>query len=198
MRSCTWPASSRWKRAGRTSIRPISAEHITRSKPRAGRESDGLSSRHRITRSECKKFRTFRRSTSRSSDSWSAPSRPFGPTRCTAFGKPSARRWDGITARRTRCRLRASGSGSITEHNDPRHPGVAQSSGWLNLTDEQKFKRYAATWMSQHDFARLVRAILTSDVPFGVVYGVGDNATRFWDLEPGRALYGFWPEDGIK
>ena len=88
--------------------------------------------------------------------------------------------------------------GSITEHDDPRHPSVAQSSGWLDLTEEQKFKRYASTWMSQRDFARLVRAILTSDVPFGVVYGVGNNATRFWDLEPGRALYGFWPEDGVK
>jgi nucleoside-diphosphate-sugar epimerase len=88
--------------------------------------------------------------------------------------------------------------GSITEHDDPRHPSVAQSSGWLDLTEEQKFKRYASTWMSQRDFARLVRAILSSDVPFGVVYGVGNNATRFWDLEPGRALYGFWPEDGVK
>jgi hypothetical protein len=85
----------------------------------------------------------------------------------------------------------------MTEHDDPRHASVAQSSGWLNLTEEQKFKRYAATWMSQRDFARLVRAILSSDVPFGVVYGVGDNTTRFWDLEPGRALYGFWPEDGV-
>ena len=58
--------------------------------------------------------------------------------------------------------------------------------------------RYAATWMSQRDFARLVRAIIARDVPYAVVYGVGDNATRFWDLEPGRAIFGFWPEDGTK
>ena len=44
---------------------------------------------------------------------------------------------------------------------------------------------------------RLVRAILSRDVPFAIVYGVGDNRTRFWDLEPGRAIYGFWPEDGV-
>ena len=88
--------------------------------------------------------------------------------------------------------------GSITEADDPRDPSVRESSGWLGLTDEQKFKRYAATWMSQRDFARLVRAILARDVPYAVVYGVGDNATRFWDLEAGRAIYGFWPEDGVR
>jgi len=88
--------------------------------------------------------------------------------------------------------------GSITKADDPRDESVRESSGWLNLTDEQKFKRYAATWMSQRDFARLVRAILARDVPYAVVYGVGDNATRFWDLEPGRAIFGFWPLDGVR
>lgn len=88
--------------------------------------------------------------------------------------------------------------GSITQADDPRDESVRESSGWLGLTDEEKFKRYAATWMSQRDFARLVRAILDSDVQYGVVYGVGDNRTRFWDLEAGRALYGFWPQDGVR
>lgn len=88
--------------------------------------------------------------------------------------------------------------GSITDADDPRDPSVRESSGWLGLTDEQKFKRYAATWMSHRDFARLVRAILARDVPYAVVYGVGDNLTRFWDLEPGRAIYGFWPQDGVR
>jgi len=88
--------------------------------------------------------------------------------------------------------------GSITQADDPRDESVRESSGWLNLTDEQKFKRYAATWMSQRDFARLVRAILASEASYAVVYGVGDNLTRFWDLEPGRAIYGFWPMDGVR
>jgi nucleoside-diphosphate-sugar epimerase len=88
--------------------------------------------------------------------------------------------------------------GSITRADDPRDESVRESSRWLNLTDEQKFKRFAATWMSQRDFARLVRAILDRDVPYAVVYGVGDNLTRFWDLEPGRAIYGFWPMDGTR
>ncbi len=86
--------------------------------------------------------------------------------------------------------------GSITQADDPRDESVRKSSDWLNLTDEQKFKRYAATWMSQRDFARLVRAILRCEIPYAVVYGVGDNLTRFWDLEAGRAIYGFWPQDG--
>jgi hypothetical protein len=89
--------------------------------------------------------------------------------------------------------------GSITEADDPEDESVRNGSDWLNLTDDEKFKRYAATWMSQRDFARLVRAVLArDDVPFAVVYGVGDNATRFWDLEPGRAIYGFWPGDGTR
>jgi nucleoside-diphosphate-sugar epimerase len=88
--------------------------------------------------------------------------------------------------------------GSITTADNPRDPTVAQSSGWLPLTEAQKFARYAATWMSQRDFARLVRAVLARDVPYAVVYGVGDNATRFWDLEPGRAIFGFWPLDGVR
>ncbi len=88
--------------------------------------------------------------------------------------------------------------GSITGADDPRDESVRSSSGWLGLSDEQKFKRYSATWMSQRDFARLVRAILARDVAYAVVYAVGDNLTRFWDLEPGRAIYGFWPLDGVR
>ncbi len=88
--------------------------------------------------------------------------------------------------------------GSITKADDPKDPSVRESSGWLGLTEEQKFQRLAATWMSHRDFARLVRTILARDVPFAIVYGVGDNATRFWDLEAGRAIYGFWPQDGVR
>jgi nucleoside-diphosphate-sugar epimerase len=85
--------------------------------------------------------------------------------------------------------------GSITAPDDPAHASVANSSFWLPLDVPQKYKRYAATWMSQADFARLVRCIIARDVPFAIVYGVSDNPTRFWDLEPGRAIYGFWPQD---
>jgi NAD+ dependent glucose-6-phosphate dehydrogenase len=88
--------------------------------------------------------------------------------------------------------------GSILPADSPTDPSVENGSTWLPLSTEQKYKRLAATWMSQRDFVRLVRAILARDVPYAVVYGVGDNATRFWDLEPGRAIFGFWPLDGTK
>jgi nucleoside-diphosphate-sugar epimerase len=88
--------------------------------------------------------------------------------------------------------------GTMNSADDPRDEGVAHTSDFLGIASEDKFRRYAATWMSQRDFAGLVRAILVSDVPYGIVYGVSDNSTRFWSLEPGRALYGFWPMDGVR
>jgi NAD+ dependent glucose-6-phosphate dehydrogenase len=87
--------------------------------------------------------------------------------------------------------------GSIVADDRPDDPQLGRNPGFLDYLDErQRMARYAATWMSQRDFARLVRAIMARDVAFAVVYGVGDNPTRFWDLEPGRAIFGFWPPDG--
>lgn len=58
--------------------------------------------------------------------------------------------------------------------------------------------KMAAKWLSHRDLARLIRAILASDVLFGVVYAVGDNAGRYLDLEPARDIYGHWPVDGAR
>ncbi len=88
--------------------------------------------------------------------------------------------------------------GSILEADSPTAPSLGVPSFLPHLKPEDAHPRYAATWMSKRDFTRLVRAILSRDVPFAVVYGVGDNLTRFWDLEPGRAIYGFWPADGVR
>src|SRR5579872_484828 len=88
--------------------------------------------------------------------------------------------------------------GGIRKEDTPTPGDVKDEATWLNINDEDKRRRMRAIWMSHRDLARLVRAIIESDVPFGVVYGVGDNATRFWDLESGRSLYGFWPVDGVK
>ena len=88
--------------------------------------------------------------------------------------------------------------GNIRRDDTPAPKDMSSVARWLNITEDQKRKRTAAVWQSQRDFALLVRAILGSDVPFGVVYGVSANATRFWDLEEGRALYGFWPVDGVR
>jgi uronate dehydrogenase len=86
--------------------------------------------------------------------------------------------------------------GSILAGDRPDDPSLRAPAFLPHLRDDDAAARYAATWMSQRDFTRLVRAILEHDVPFAVVYGVSANATRFWDLEPGRAYYGFWPADG--
>lgn len=88
--------------------------------------------------------------------------------------------------------------GGIRKEDTPNPKDVSGEATWLNISDEAKRLRTRAIWMSHRDLARLVRSIMDSDVKFGIVYGVGDNATRFWDLEAGRALYGFWPLDGVK
>jgi NAD+ dependent glucose-6-phosphate dehydrogenase len=88
--------------------------------------------------------------------------------------------------------------GGIRKEDTPTPGDVKEEATWLNISDEDKRRRMRAIWMSHRDLAGLVRAIITSDVPYGVVYGVSDNATRFWDLEAGRTLYGFWPVDGVK
>lgn len=88
--------------------------------------------------------------------------------------------------------------GGIREEDTPTPGDVKDEATWLKIGDDDKRLRMKAIWMSHRDLARLVRAIVASSVPFGIVYGVGDNATRFWDLEAGRALYGFWPLDGVK
>jgi NAD+ dependent glucose-6-phosphate dehydrogenase len=86
--------------------------------------------------------------------------------------------------------------GSITANDSFIQGDMSRDLTYLNISDDEKPKRLKRTWMSQLDFARLCRAILASDVAYGVVYGISDNPTRFLDLEAGRALYGFWPVDG--
>lgn len=52
------------------------------------------------------------------------------------------------------------------------------------------------TWLSVADSARLVQSAATSDLAegFATVYGVSDNANRFWDTTPGAKI-GFFPKD---
>jgi nucleoside-diphosphate-sugar epimerase len=88
--------------------------------------------------------------------------------------------------------------GSIIEGDNPKDPNLGVPPFLPKLTKADAHPRYASTWMSKRDFGRLVRAVCAKDVSFAVIYGVGDNLTRFWDLEPGRAIFGFWPMDGVK
>jgi NAD+ dependent glucose-6-phosphate dehydrogenase len=88
--------------------------------------------------------------------------------------------------------------GTMNVADSPRIPDAASSTRLRGLTDAERQARLAAKWFSHADLARLVRKILARDVAFSIVYGVGDNAGRFVDLEPGRELFDFWPRDGAK
>ena len=89
--------------------------------------------------------------------------------------------------------------GSIRADDDPRSAHVRENSAaWLPpMNEEQRLRRYAATWMSHADFALLVDACLRAEqIDFGIYYGVSDNPYRFWSLDNARADLGFWPQDG--
>ena len=61
----------------------------------------------------------------------------------------------------------------------------------------ERRRRLGAIWQSHRDCAQLVaRALDADDVPWAIVYGVSDNARRFWDLSSARELLGYQPQDG--
>ncbi len=89
--------------------------------------------------------------------------------------------------------------GSVLPDDNPRSEAITAGPGpfWLPpMTPEQRLRRYAATWLSHADLARLVDACLRAEqVPFGIYYGVSDNPYRFWTLDNAKAELGFWPQD---
>jgi uronate dehydrogenase len=71
--------------------------------------------------------------------------------------------------------------------------GVAMRIGSFLPTSEAS--RSMASWLSEDDCARMVRAGLAADIEgYHVIYGISDNTDAWWDLEPGRAI-GFFPKD---
>jgi NAD+ dependent glucose-6-phosphate dehydrogenase len=83
--------------------------------------------------------------------------------------------------------------GSVLPSDDPW--AAAQAEGGDDAQVRERWARYRATWLSHRDCAGLVAAALHAEVSFAVVYGVSANPRRFWDLEPGRRLLGWWPQD---
>lgn len=121
------------------------------------------------------------------------PVRPANPYAVTkACGEIIARYYSDVHGLRVTC-VRI---GTMNIADSPQIPDAASNARLRDLSPAQRQARLAAKWFSHADFARLVRLSLVSDVPFGIVYGVGDNTGRFVDLEPGRTLYDFWPQDG--
>jgi nucleoside-diphosphate-sugar epimerase len=121
------------------------------------------------------------------------PVRPANPYAVTkACGEIIARYYSDVHGLRVAC-VRI---GTMNVADSPQIADAASNVRLRDLSAAERQTRLAAKWFSHADFARLVRRILVSDVRFGIVYGVGDNPGRFVALEPGRALYDFWPQDG--
>jgi kynurenine formamidase/nucleoside-diphosphate-sugar epimerase len=54
-------------------------------------------------------------------------------------------------------------------------------------------------WLSDRDFLQLMDRALTATMstPFAIVNGVSNNSGMMWDLEPGRRLLGYEPQDDV-
>jgi len=89
--------------------------------------------------------------------------------------------------------------GSVLHNDDPTSPANVQtpnSSLVASSTTDERLRRYAATWCSHADLARLIDACLRAErIRFGIYYGVSDNPYRFWSLENAFADLGWWPQD---
>jgi len=125
-----------------------------------------------------------------------APLRPdsfYGISK--AFGEAVGRYYSEKHGLRVYC-LRI---GSVLPDDDPRSEAITGGPGpfWLPpMTPVQRLRRYAATWLSHADLARLVDACLRAEhIAFGIYYGVSDNPFRFWTLDNARADLGYWPQD---
>ena len=68
--------------------------------------------------------------------------------------------------------------GAVLEHDDP--------------TKNSENRRI---WLSHRDLVQLVEKSLSSDVVFGIYYGISNNKGAFWDISNARADLNFAPAD---
>src|SRR5687768_10916117 len=61
--------------------------------------------------------------------------------------------------------------------------------------DPAKQSQNRRIWLSHRDLVQLVEKSLTSDVTFGIYYGISNNKDAFWDISNARADLGYEPED---
>jgi uronate dehydrogenase len=68
----------------------------------------------------------------------------------------------------------------------------------VNLPSERG-EWFRLMWLSDRDFLHLMDRCLVADLsePFVIVNGVSANSGMKWDLEPGRRLIGYEPQDDI-
>ena len=50
-------------------------------------------------------------------------------------------------------------------------------------------------WLSHRDLIQLIEKTLTTDVKFGIYFGISNNKDAFWDIDNARAELGFAPVD---
>jgi nucleoside-diphosphate-sugar epimerase len=87
--------------------------------------------------------------------------------------------------------------GAVDEKDDPSSPIPLEARPDKTPTGDLQRARHEAVWLSHRDCVSLVAAAIEAeDVPWAIVYGVSDNAARFWSLESARRLLGWVPEDG--
>lgn len=61
--------------------------------------------------------------------------------------------------------------------------------------DPTTHPRTRKTWLSHRDLVQLVHKSLSSDVVFGIYYGVSGNTGRFWDITNAKRDLGYEPVD---
>ena len=85
------------------------------------------------------------------------------------------------------------------DRETPRDYAESLIDGGMDPDDEEfrhKVQRKRAMWHSRRDLAHLVDRCLRDDtVEFGVLYGVSDNRSRWFDIENARELLGYDPQD---
>jgi nucleoside-diphosphate-sugar epimerase len=65
----------------------------------------------------------------------------------------------------------------------------------LKNDDPTKHPENRRIWLSHRDLVQLVEKSLSSDVTFGIYYGISNNKDAFWDISNARADLGFVPAD---
>tara|TARA_Y100000588_G_C14139434_1_gene875357 strand:- start:15 stop:827 length:813 start_codon:yes stop_codon:yes gene_type:complete len=70
--------------------------------------------------------------------------------------------------------------------------------GWVMEPDDPTFSPAALSlWMSHDDTASLISKCIDApeSVGYAVVYGMSNNTYGIWDLEPGKNIIGYYPQD---
>lgn len=70
--------------------------------------------------------------------------------------------------------------------------------GWVMEPDDPTFAPSALSlWMSHKDTVRLIDSCIDApeSVGFAIVYGMSDNTYGIWDMEDGRKIVGYEPND---